>query len=248
MKLVLAIIKCLLRIHPHPCGTMGEQQPGRGMVCVGWAPAGSGAPAEHPGPTPNSGSSCTRAGTTFCTMVHNVTHGQGAFPLAAVTEVSVTPHSWLCSSLGAQVGIEIDQFIYFASDVPFSPLCSFLFLIGAVIPHAANLLLSGPVPGAASGLGWDGSPRHRPCVLYRAVSDTILCMHPKVLILAVRYSGCFTDCRSWDPLWSPERKGSSWIMAHAGVSVATSVSRCVQRSQNSATAVRDSTRGAIFGG
>lgn len=106
------------------------------MVCVGWAPA------ERPGPTPNSGSSGTRAGTSFCTGVHNGTYGQGPFRLAAVQR-SLAPHRWLSD----QVRTEIDQLIYFVSDASFSPMCSYFDPHWSNDPTHGNLLL----------LGWDHS-------------------------------------------------------------------------------------------
>lgn len=126
--------------------------------------AGSGAPAEHPEPTPNSGSSGTRAGTSFCTGVHN---GQGPFPLAALQR-SLAPHRWLSD----QVRIEVDQLIYFVSDAPFSPMCSSFDLHWSNDPTHGNLLLSGAVLGVGS--------QH---VLCRAVSKMTLCIYSKFLIL-----------------------------------------------------------------
>lgn len=82
---------------------------------------------------------------------------QGPFPLAAVTEVSVTPHRWLWSSPVLRPEIETGQIMYFVSDAPFSPTCSFFVPHWSNDPTRGNLLLSGPVLGAASGLGWDRS-------------------------------------------------------------------------------------------
>ena len=75
MKHTVAIIKCLLKNCHHPCCLLlhfGVASDYRFcMVLVGLAPAGSGAPAEHPGPeqchpelTPSSGSAWARAGTS----------------------------------------------------------------------------------------------------------------------------------------------------------------------------------------
>lgn len=84
----------------------------------------------------------------------------------------------------------------------------------------------------------------------------ILCMHSKLLILAVRYirAGCFTDRRNWDPLWSPERGKAApglwpkleslWLLAFPHVS---QDSRGIgSQSTAAAAAARDSMREAIF--
>lgn len=89
-------------------------------------------------------------------------------------------------------------------------------------PTRGNFLLSGAVLGAASGLGWD----HSVCLW----NDS---MH----VFQVFNSFCEL---SWMFYWLQElgsslepweRKGSSWTMAHAGDSLATGISRCVQRNR-----------------
>lgn len=83
--------------------------------------------------------------------------------------------------LSAQARIGTDQFIYFVSDAPFSPMCSVFVPHWSNDPTRGNFLLSGSVLGAVSGLGSQS-------VLGRGVPEMILCMCSEFSVLAVRYS------------------------------------------------------------
>lgn len=187
-----------------------------------------------PGPTPKPGAACTRAGTSFCARVHNGTHGKGPFPLAAVTEVSVTPHRWLWSSLILRSEIEIDQLMYFVSAASFFPVCSFFVPHWSNDPTRGDLILSGTVLGAAPGLGclWND--------FVHAFQVFNFCceIHPSGIFHWLQELG--SSLGAAPGLWPVLE--SLWLLAFPDV---LKYSRGIG-SQSTAAAVRGSMREAIF--